>query len=225
LNWGHGQFIFESIEPGSPQYAWLQAELASDEFQRARYKIVMLHYPPHTLGGNIVPAFTTPVPVYHRDDDDNLVDIRYEYPKSQDHIVKYLMPLLEAAGTHLVFYGHSHIWNRFEGETGLQFLESSNVGNSYGAHLADNPRPVPDVSRYQETYVATGDPNGLKPVMPTIAPLMDDAGQPMPYIASNDITVFSILDTGSGTVNSYYFDTREPESPVVKFDQFRIGEQ
>ena len=44
----------------------------------------------------------------------------------------------------------------------------------------------------------------------------------MPYIASQEITVFSILDTGKGTVNSYYFDTTKPESEVVKFDEFKL---
>lgn len=223
-NWGHGNMIFESIEPGSPQYEWLKAELASDEFQRAKYKIVMLHHPPHSLGGNVVPAFTTPVPQYDQDDDGNLIGIRYEYPQTEDHIIKYLMPLLEQAGTQLVLYGHSHIWNRFESDSGLQFLESSNVGNSYGAHTADNPRNVPADSRYKETYAAIGDPNGLTPVMPTLNPLRDDADKPMPYIASNDVTAFSILDTGAGTVSSYYFDTRAPGSQAVKFDVFTLGQ-
>lgn len=224
VNWGHGQLIFESIEPGSPQYEWLQQELASDEFQQAKYTIVMLHHPPHTLGGNIVPAFTTPVPVYDQDEDGTLTGIRYEYPKADDHIIKHLLPLLEAAGTQLVFYGHSHLWNRFESDSGMQFLESSNVGNSYGAHLADNPRPVPADSRYKETYDAIGDPNGLTPIVPTLKPLKDAAGNPLPYIASNDITAFSILDTGSGTISSYYFDTSQPTSDVVRFDEFRIGQ-
>lgn len=223
-NWGHGQFIFESIEPGSPQYEWLTQELASDEFQQARYKVVMLHHPPHTLGDNIVPAFTTPVPVYDHDDDGNLTGIRYEYPKQDDHIVKYLLPLLETARTDLVFYGHSHLWNRFESDSGMQFLESSNVGNSYGAYLAGNPRGVPQDSRYTETYDAIGDPNGLKPVIPTLAPLIDQTGRPLPYISSNDITAFSIFDTGSGTISSYYFDTTKPKSDVVLFDQFSIGQ-
>lgn len=222
-SWGHGQFIFESIEPGSPQYEWLKEELASDEFQQAKYKIVMMHHPAHTLGDNVVPAFTTPVPTYDQDDDGNLTGIRYEYPLEDDHIVKYLLPLVEDAGTDLVFYGHSHLWNRFESDKGVHYLESSNVGNSYGAYLADKSRPVPEDSRYKETYVATGDPNGLRPVIPNIAPLLDDAGRPMPYIADNDITAFSILDTGTGTVSSYYFDTREPDSEVVKFDEFEIG--
>ncbi|MEM7064863.1 MAG: metallophosphoesterase family protein [Cyanobacteria bacterium P01_B01_bin.77] len=223
-NWGHGQLIFESIEPVSPQYEWLQQELASDEFQQAKYKIVMLHHPPHTLGGNIVPAFTTPRPVYDQDKNGSLAGIRYEYPKADDHIIKHLLPLLEEAGTQLVFYGHSHLWNRFESDSGLQFLESSNVGNSYGAHMADNPRPVPDDHRYQETYDATGDPNGLTPIVPTLEPLNDGEGNPLPYIASNDITAFSILNTGSGTISSYYFDTSQPTSDVVRFDEFKIGQ-
>ena len=223
-NWGHGQMIFESIEPDSPQYEWLQTELASDEFQQAKYKVVMLHHPAHTLGDNIVPAFTNPVPVYDHDDDGNLTGIRYEYPKDEDHIVNYLLPLLEEAGTDLVFYGHSHVWNRFASDRGLQFLESSNVGNTYGAYTAANPRQVvPNDSRFQETYIAAGDPNGLTPILPTLKPLKDDAGQLMPYIASNDLTVFSILDTDLGTVTSYYFDTREPDSPVIPFDVFNIG--
>ena len=41
------------------------------------------------------------------------------------------------------------------------------------------------------------------------------------YIDSNDITAFTIFDTGEGTVSSYYFDTRKPESEVVKFDEFK----
>lgn len=223
-NWGHGQMIFESIEPGSLQYEWLKKELASEDFRQAKYKIVMLHHPPHTLGGNIVPAFTTPVPVYDQDDQGNLTGIRYEYPKQENYIIKYLLPLLEEAGADLVFYGHSHLWNRFQSAKGMQFLESSNVGRSYGAHTADNPRPVPEDKRYKETYDAVGDPNGLTPMMPTLAPLSDEAGMPIPYIASNHITAFSVLDTGSGTISSYYFDTRKPESDVVRFDVFAIGQ-
>ena len=58
--------------------------------------------------------------------------------------------------------------------------------------------------------------------MPTIAPLLGKDSLPMPYIESNDITVFSIFDTGNGVVSSYYFDTRKPESEVVKLDEFKL---
>ncbi|MGB3202752.1 MAG: metallophosphoesterase [Nodosilinea sp.] len=230
-NWGYGQHIFEPIERGSLQYQWLEQELASDAFRQARYKVVMMHHPPHTLGDNIVPAFTNPVPHYDRDAQGRLTAVRYKYPRADDSIARDLIPLLEQAGVDLVFYGHSHLWNRFVSPQGTHYLETSNVGNSYGAFWQDAARPVPPETIEGSTityspadYIAQGDPNGLEPVVPTLAPLLDDRGQPLPYVASNDITVFSIFETETGTVSSYYFDTRRPGSAVVKFDQFRVGE-
>lgn len=217
--WGHGQHIFEAIAPNSPQYRWLQAELASPEYAQARYKVVMFHHPPHTLGDNIVPAYSDPVQSIRRDEQGKISAIRYDYPLEQDQIIQHLVPLLEKAGVHLVYFGHSHLWNRFTSPAGIHFLESSNVGNSYGAHLAGNPRSIPR-DRSSENYRPYGDPNGLDPIIPTIAPLLDEKGQTLPYIASNDITVFSILDTATGSISSYRFDTREPISKVIKFDKF-----
>lgn len=50
----------------------------------------------------------------------------------------------------------------------------------------------------------------------------DENGIDLPYIASNDITVFSILDTEQGTVSSYCFDTRQLNSDGIKFDELRL---
>ena len=231
-NWGYGQHIFEDIHKGSVQYQWLQQELTSEAFQQAKYKIVMMHHPPHTLGGNIVPAFTDPMMVKNVAEDGSLRSVQYEYPIEKDYIIRDLVPLLEEAGVQLVFYGHSHLWNRFVSPTGMHFLETSNVGNSYGAHLAADPRAVPtdkaveavgDLTPFQSAYIAIGDPNGLTPVIPTLAPIKDGDGNPLPYIASNDITSFTILETQSGMVSSYYFDTRQPRSKAVKFDEFRLN--
>jgi hypothetical protein len=58
--------------------------------------------------------------------------------------------------------------------------------------------------------------------VPSIKPLTGEDGKPIPYIASKEITVFSILDTGNGTVDSYYFDTTKTEEEVIKFDQFKL---
>jgi hypothetical protein len=58
--------------------------------------------------------------------------------------------------------------------------------------------------------------------VPTIAPLLGEDAKPMPYISSNNITVFSIFDTGAGTISSYRFDTHKPDSEVVKFDEFKL---
>ncbi|MBW4582643.1 MAG: fibronectin type III domain-containing protein [Tildeniella nuda ZEHNDER 1965/U140] len=245
-SWGWGQHLFEPIAKNSPQYNWLAQELSSPEFKRAKYKLVMFHHPPHSLGENIVPAYTRPVLVV---DQQNLegrqiqawmcpnnqscpppessepqlirfTTVRYEYPIKDDYIIRDVVPLLEKAGVQLVFYGHSHLWNRFMSPSGTHFLETSNVGNSYGAFVGDLKRNVP--TGYKEHYAATGNPNGLEPIVPTIAPLLDAKKQPMPYIASNDITAFSIFDTGTGTISSYRFDTRDPKSAVVKFDEFKL---
>ena len=180
----------------------------------------MFHHPPHSLGGNVVPPYTDPQQRLEQDATGQIT-VKYEYPQKQDYIMRDLVPLIEAAGVQLVFYGHSHLWNRFVSSTQTHYLESSNVGNSYGAHLfADQKRQVPE--NYQEKYAAIGDPNGLDPVMPNMAPLVGENGEKLPYIASNDISVFSIFDTKTGTVSSYRFDTREPGSPAVKFDEFAL---
>jgi hypothetical protein len=218
--WGYGQHIFEPIHQGSNQYQWLEKQLNSPEFQQAKYKVVMLHHPPHSLGDNIVPAFTEPVQTIERESDGTIKSVRYEYPKEKDYLIRDIEPLLNAAKVQLVLFGHSHLWNRFVNSSGVNFLETSNVGNSYGAALGEKKRPVPDSN--SENYVATGNPNGLDPIVPTIAPLVNENNQPLSYIASNDITVFSILDTAAGTVSSYHFDTREPNSPVIKFDEFSL---
>jgi hypothetical protein len=220
--WGYGQLIFEPIKEGSAQYKWLKQELNSQEFKQAKQKIVMFHHPPHSLGDNIVPAYTDPVQLIERDEDGRITAVRYEYPKAADYIIRDVIPLLETAGVQLVLYGHSHLWNRFVSPSGMHFLETSNVGNTYGAYLGNKKRPVP--IGYQAEYAATGDPNGLESVVPTLAPLQGEDNQPLPYIASNDITAFSILDTGTGTVSSYRFDTRLPKSEVVKFDEFKIAQ-
>ncbi|MFB2876019.1 metallophosphoesterase [Floridanema aerugineum] len=220
-NWGYGQHIFEPIHKDSIQYKWLEKELNSPEFQQAKYKVVMLHHPPHSLGDNVVPPFTYPVQIIERNGDGTIKSIHYQYPKEKDYLIRDIEPLLNAAKVQLVLFGHSHLWNRFINYSGVNFLETSNVGNSYGAALGDNKRPVP--INNSENYTATGDPNGLDPIIPTIAPLVNENNQPLPYIASNDITVFSILDTGNGTVSSYRFDTREPNSQVIKFDEFSLN--
>ncbi len=217
--WGYGQHIFEPIALGSPQYEWLKAELARPEFRQAKYKVVMFHHPPHSLGDNIVPAYTDPIQVIERAGD-TITAVRYEYPLESDYLIRDVIPLLEQAGVQLVFYGHSHIWNRFVSTAGMNFLESSNVGNTYGAFAGEQQRAVPN--GYRQTYVATGDPNGLTPVIPTLNS-SSTAQQAQPYLASNDITAFSILDTGTGMVSSYRFDTRYPKQPASQFDQFTLS--
>lgn len=219
-NWGYGQHIFEPIDKGSAQYNWLVEELNSPKFKQAKYKMVMLHHPVHSLGENIVPAYTNPVQTIEKDGKGKITAVRYEYPLEEDYLIRDIIPLLEKNNVQLVFYGHSHLWNRFRSPSGMHFLESSNVGNSYGAFVGEKKRNIPQ--GYKQKYVEVGNPNGLEPIMPSIKPLTGEDGKSMPYIASKEITVFSILDTDNGTVNSYYFDTTKPEEKLVKFDEFKL---
>ncbi|MCM1983911.1 metallophosphoesterase family protein [Lyngbya confervoides] len=221
--WGHGQHIFEAIAPGSPQSEWLQQQLQHPAFRRAKYRVVMFHHPPHTLGDNGVPPYTDPVPTVKRDPDGTVKSVRYQYPPEADNLQHHLLPLLEEAGVDLVFYGHTHLWNRFISPKGMHFLETSNVGNTYGAYTATNGQRRQIPPEFEGHYAAVGDPNGLAPVVPTLRPPVDAHGQVQPYIASNDITVFSILETQTGAISSYQFDTRLPDSPVIKFDEFYLG--
>lgn len=216
--WGYGSFIFEPVKKGSKQYKWLEEELKSSEFIKAKYKIVMFHYQYHSLGQNVVPAFTDPEQIIEKGDNSTIKAIRYEYPLEKDFLTNDIIPLLEEAGIHLVFYGHSHLWNRYVSERGTNYLETSNVGETYGAYMGEKKRRGIPPEGYEETYQPTGNPYGLEPVTPNQSPLEENA----PYIASNDYTVFSILDTEKGTVSSYYFDIRNPDSKVVKFDEFPL---
>ena len=216
--WGYGSFIFEPVKKGSKQYKWLEEELKSPEFKEAKYKIVIFHYQYHSLGQNVVPAFTDPVQTIEKGDNGTVKAIRYEYPLDKDFLTNDIIPLVEKARIHLVFYGHSHLWNRYVSEGGTNYLETSNVGQTYGAYVGENKRGWIPPEGYEETYPATGNPYGLAPVTPNLSPLDENT----PYIASNDYTVFSILDTDRGTVSSYYFDTRKPDSKVVKFDEFPL---
>lgn len=230
-NWDYGQVLFGTIEPGNPQYEWLVEELNSEAFQNAKYKVVHLHHPVHSLGGRVVPAFTEPRQVIDFDESGNITAIRYEYPKDDNYLIQYLEPLLDEAGVDLVQFGHTHIWERFVSESGINYLDSSNIGNTYRANWQENVRrTVPPTDAWVEQYDGAGDPYGLEPVFPTVVDLFDEdlesvAGQAVPYLSSNDITAFSIFDTETGVISSYFFDLRNPEAGVTLFDEFTIGDQ
>jgi hypothetical protein len=216
--WGYGEFIVEPLQKGSPQYVWLEKEFQSEEFKNAKYKIVMLHNPIHTLGENQVPAFANPIQHVDRDESGKITRIWYEYPKDQDFLMNDIDPLFAQYGVQLVYSAHSHIWCRFTSPRGVHYLESSNVGNSYGAIFKGaqvfSDHCVVGGGRFEE-------PNGLSPVIPTISPLLSSDGVPLPFIASNEITVFSVFNTKSGCVDSYYFDTKN-KGDTVHFDRFSL---
>ncbi|MEO0997635.1 MAG: metallophosphoesterase, partial [Pseudomonadota bacterium] len=175
----------------------------------------------------------------------NVQEVRYEYPIDSDYFRRDVEPLLHKHGVQLVLTGHSHIWNR--SRTGaLNFMETSNVGNCFGAFwtrpdgtawrdqlritnfgsFAAELEQGPDVSRWNpDNYPRTGDPHGRQPIMPTLANpmvLFEGEPEPVPFVCSNNISTFSILDTEAGAVRSFAFDVREPDGDVVEFDRFEL---
>lgn len=229
--YGYGQFIFEPIKKGSAQYEFLEKELKSEEYQAAKYHIVMYHFDSHSLGGNTIPAYTDPVAKQVTSPITGQNMIIYDYPIEEDYLIKDVEPLLEENGVDLLFTAHSHLWNRFVTEGGINILQTSNVGNTYDAFLDGAERTLMPSAFMKndpyyaikdewnaDNYIMSGDPGGLEPIYPNVSPLPGDK----PYLASNTITAFSIIDTAKGTIDSYYFDTEKPDSEVVLFDSFEI---
>lgn len=211
---------------GSEQLNWLQDELASPEFQDAHVTVVMLHEGPETLGGNVMPHFAHPERIEETDEEGNVIGVRYEYPRESNILINDLQPLLEEAGVGLVYNGHNHVYNRFESENGVNYLENANTGNTYNAYhpLSGNFRNVPPAPWDTFEYLAQGNPGGLEPIMPTGATLSNEDGVPMPFVQSNDHAVFAVLDTGTGEVTSYIYDVGTPELEPVELDRFAIAE-
>lgn len=134
-NWGWGEFIFEDMAEGLAQHDWLLSVLESEEFRSAPVKMALVHHPAHGMGDNSSPAFSNPVQLLDRDENGRLVGIRYEYPVADDIFVNDVEPLLGEAGVQLVQTGHSHVWYRFVNPQGMNIIETSNVGNSYGCYM------------------------------------------------------------------------------------------
>jgi len=225
--WGYGDFIFEDLAEGSQQHTWLKEQLESEAFQNARIRIVMLHQGPHGVGDNYNPVMAHPVQIIDRDEQGRITGVRYEYPIEDDVLMRDVMPMLEEAGVHLMLQGHSHLWFHMETEGGIDVLETSNVGNNYGCYLpGGNERgntPLADPRYDADNYAKVGDPHGLEPIMPSeFAPMTMADGSPMPCIASNDLSAFSLLDTETGVISSYVFDMRHPEEAPRLFDQFSL---
>lgn len=232
FDYGFGDFIFEPIKEGSKQYNFLQSELKTEEYSNAQYRVVMFHNALHSLGENSAPAFTDPVPDKVKDPVTGKEMTIYTYPLEDDYIKTIVEPMLEDSHTNLMFEGHSHIWNRFVTDSGMNVLETSNVGNSYGAYEEDSvrgsvPQGIGKGEKYYsisdkwscDDYIASYDPFGLEPVKPNKKDLPDGKSN----ISSNNLTVFSIFDTGSGCIDSYYFDTTNPDAEVILFDSFKVN--
>ncbi len=225
-SWGYGDFIFEDVAVGSEQHDWLQGILASERFQRAKHRVVLMHQGPHGLGQNYIPVFAHPVQIKDKTDAGDVESIRYEYPLKKDILVNDVRPLLEQYRVQLVLQGHNHVWFRLY-KDGVHYLETSNVGSTFGCYVPGYKTRAyyPDDPRFDAgNYVLAGDPHGLAADYPSeFSPQTDQAGNALPCVNSDEMTVFSVLYTDTGSIKSYVFDTRYPESTPRMFDQFLLG--
>lgn len=226
--WGFGDFTFRPFGPGSRQFRWLQETLASEACRSARFRIVLSHQTMAGLGDNAVPVLAEqrvtveltdgrligPFPASQWPQNWPTVDqaaragqvrfVRYEYPLADDIWRRDIEPLLQSANVQLVHTGHSHLWNRCRVGS-LNYLETANVGNSFGAMFFDTPQPGANPSRgprgvqpgnaawrnqtvaanpprttltwNPDDYPASGEPHGRSMQMPSIFnPMRELAG-------------------------------------------------
>lgn len=265
--WGFGEFLFERFDKESKQYSWLLSVMQSEEFKQAKYKVVMAHQGVFGLGDNTVPVLSQPVmqlveldadgaetiteltfPI-NEDSWNNTVtpalssvsEVRYQYPLSQDVWLNDIEPLFIENGINLVQIGHSHVWNRTQ-VSNMHYLESSNVGNSYGAYYADTTGTYTNNIRSPyadfwtdvnsasprwtvDNYPPNGDPHGRVMSIPSVfSPMRAESSEypNLPFVTSNTLSVFSVLDTASGSVKSYVFDPDNINSEVQLFDEFSV---
>jgi hypothetical protein len=172
---------------------------------------------------------------------EQVVRVRYEYPLDEDIWKNDVEPLLVQAGVQLVHIGHSHVYSHVRPlhAPTLNYLESSSGGNSFGAFWTQgdgtpwrNARRGGNSGLFAANspwnlanYPRTDDPHGRAPQFPTLAnPMQLWGGEalPVPFVASNDISTFSVLDTGIGAVRSFAIDLRNPSAPAVEFDRIPL---
>ena len=173
--------------------------------------------------------------------------VNYRYRRDQDQWME-VETELASAGVNLVHVGHSHVWCRSyaDDETSghrMHYLETSNVGNTFGPTVEFRNRvtwatqfyPDEDLPDTRDPefwdpadYARIGDPQGRPDVVPSRVPEVDfmrdveGSMVELPFISSNRVTVFSILDSADGTVRSYAHDTEFPRTPAVEVDCFPL---
>jgi len=79
-------------------------------------------------------------------------------------------------------------------------------------------------------YPVAGEVHGRPMAQPTIVNPMRSldsrtvawSEQDLPFVASNNLCTFSVLDTAAAKVTSWCFDTRDPGSAVTRFDELSL---
>ncbi len=158
--------------------------------------------------------------------------LRYRYPRQRDLFAQVIAPILDEAGVDLVVQGHSHIWNRSSDQR-LALLETSHLGNCFGAFWttpAGTPwrqarRALPRRLSGPD-YPRTGDPWERAPIYPNLRhPMMEtgESDRPVPFVCSDKLSIFSVLDSEAQVVRSFAVDATDPSAEAFEFDRLRLG--
>ena len=124
-----GRYIWDPVGEGSPQYEWLEEDLAATD---KPFIVLMQHFPAFGTGSNVVPPFGDPT----------------DY--SEDYIHQALIPLYEKYGVSMVFYGHDHTLEHYY-VRGIHYSQNASFGNTYG--IGVNPEPHGQTAVYESSSV------------------------------------------------------------------------
>ncbi len=89
--------------PKSDQYKWLEAELAKSHALGEAWRIVFMHHPPFSCANSRKPG--------------------------NKNVTRYLVPLFEKYGVHLVLLGHDHVYGRSANINGVHYIISGGGGS------------------------------------------------------------------------------------------------
>lgn len=119
-----GWRLVDSIAPDSPQFHWLQQDLANSS---AKYKWVIQHWHLLNRGTDVQPPLCQPICT---------LDGTVFYP--DDHTAL-LMDTYEKHGVNAVSYGHSHVYERYF-VNGVHYIEAAHFTICY-RDTQDPPHP------------------------------------------------------------------------------------
>lgn len=94
------------------------------------------------------------------------------------------------------------------------------LGNQPRTNLGWNAADYPVAGEVQGRPMAQ--PSIVNPMRTLDRRTMAWTEQNLPFVASNNLCTFSVLDTAAATVTSWCFDTRDPASEVVRFDELNL---
>ncbi len=174
-------------DPGDPQLAWLEADLAATNQE---WKVVIFHHPPYSLGDSDTNAKET--------------DMR-----------QYIAPILEAYNVDLVLAGHSHTWQRsylINGHYGLSnSWNPATMGIDLGDGRQDGDGPyMQDPQGKGTVYIVSGSAGSrgsVDEIHPVMYRSLSEMGSMYFEVAGSRMDIKFIRD--DGVIDDYLSITKQ----------------